>query len=279
MLDHVEIAAATIGKLTEKSSFTKAIELAVAFGKEARDSGMYYPNDGRTRPGNSAAVGSFPDYLGRLAQFWDGDIHGVPNSPSALSSLLVMAPLGAGIGLAGGYMANKLTGDHAFNNHKANALMGALAGSVPGLIHMGMNGAAGKPLLTGDAFNAPMAKEALYSPSVFGPYIPVDALKDLIYQDPLVASQLPPTLQAATIGLVEGAQNLPGRRSSLPIVTPGDIGRMALGLGSGYASGVVVGKVLGGILGLDDTAKKMLRQSGAAAGLIKAVVPMAYGAF
>lgn len=228
-------------------------------------------DDFKTLPGheNPDVLGKTVDYMGRLAQFWDGDIAGIPNKPSALASLLVMAPLGAALGIGGGRAVSALTGGHVDPGDLRSALMGAALGSLPGIFYMGANAAGGQDILHGDVLNAPLAKKSNY--------IPIDQFNVMLFDDPAVATRLPPTIQAAAAGMIQTASNLPGRKSELPIVTPTDIARLAVGMGSGYASGLFAGKALGALFGVSDKAQQVLRQSGAAAGLIKAVVPMVYG--
>lgn len=271
MSSDVMSVAILTGVLADDMSFEDGIKLAMEAVDSLRETGSYIQ-------GNPDMVGSVPDYLGRIAQIWGGDIGGIPNHPGPLSSMLVMAPLGAAAGIAAGELGNRLTGNHMFRNRLNNALIGAGVGLLPGLAYMGANYAAGQNPLTGTSLDFPKAAGLItnYTPYRVN-YISVDGIKDLVYEDPYVAPHLPPHIQAATVGLFEGASHLPGKKSLLPIVTPADIGRMAIGLGSGYAAGTAVGAVLGGILGMDDSAKNALRQSGAVAGLIKSLVPLAYG--
>jgi hypothetical protein len=277
-MNTVELVAQSLGVFNENATFEDAVSSSMDAIRALRQQGLY----------KDAAGANAADYLGRLAQFWEGDIAGIPNKPGPLSSMLVLAPLGATAGLAAGYLGNKLTGGHAFNNLWTPALAGAAAGLVPGLAYAGLNAAAGQPAFTSASWNFPkLDKVGFMNPTPDAPaifptvkslYIPVDQLKEMIYRDPNVAPHIPPHIQAATIGLVEGAQNLPGRKYDLPIITPFDVARMAVGLGTGYASGALAGTILGGMFGLSDSAKDMMKSTGMFAGLINSVVPMVYGA-
>jgi hypothetical protein len=276
------------------ASFDEVSDAASATGEELRNMGYYYPSpDSGIHFSHPRREGTMSDYIGRLAQLWQGDIGGLPNSPGALNSILTLAPAGAALGLATGYLGDKASGGLIFHRKRlAPALMGAALGSLPGLGMMGLNALQGKDILHDSPFNVqPDSKvpemglvkallskhSAFQSASPFPTVVPVDHFKDMIYGDPDVAGRLHPREQAAAVGLIEGAQNLPGRKSGLPLVTASDVGRMAVGLGSGYASGLFVGRVLGGLFGVSDEAQRVLRQSGAAAGLIKSVIPIAYG--
>jgi hypothetical protein len=75
---------------------------------------------------------------------------------------------------------------------------------------------------------------------------------------------------------VAGAANLPGKRNN-GFVTPVDVGRMAAGMGSGYLSGMLVGKALGILTGMPQSMQDVLKQTGMYAGIIKNIVPIAFG--
>lgn len=102
-----------------------------------------------------------------------------------------------------------------------------------------------------------------------------DEFNEMIWSDPRLSGRLEPPVQAAASGLVTGAANLPGK--STRFVTPLDIGRIAAGMGSGYLSGMLVGKALGVLMGMPDTTQDKLKNTGAMAGLIANLVPIAFG--
>lgn len=100
--------------------------------------------------------------------------------------------------------------------------------------------------------------------------IPVDRFNRVVWEDPYTPVQL----RAATTGLLESAALV---RNGQPVVTPGDVARIAVGMGSGTASGWLVGKTLGALAGLKPDAQRSLQQAGTWAGILQAVVPMAFG--
>jgi hypothetical protein len=103
----------------------------------------------------------------------------------------------------------------------------------------------------------------------FEPLIPVDEFGRVVIGDPVT----PMPLRATTIGLVQSASLA---RDNSPFVSPADIARIALGAGSGYASGVIVGRTLGVLAGLNPQTQQTLQQTGAWAGVLKNVVPLAF---
>jgi hypothetical protein len=160
------------------------------------------------------------------------------------------------------------------------ALMGAALGMTPALLYSFANIAGGQNTLTGNIFDAESIGNKT-SGYLGGPdhlaIIPVDRVKDMLLHDPKVSPHVSPYVRIAGVGLIEGANNLPSKNMPMPIVTPMDIGRMAVGLGSGYASGLIVGNALSALFGISDRARNVLRESGAAAGLLNAVIPLAFG--
>jgi len=219
---------------------------------------------------------SILDQAGTVAQWWPGTIGGVPNLPGPLSSLAVMGTLGAGAGnLTGRLLANHPAFDPETVTSRAT-MIGGLLGLLPGAASMGMNALAGKSLLGDNVLG--MQKRSLLDPTLFSRpnLIPVEQLQQMVWEDPDVAGRLPIHIAAATSALVEGASRQ--SRSETPFITPGDIARMAVGMGSGYTSGLLVGKALGGLFGVSDAAQQVLRRSGAAAGLLQTFVPLAFGA-
>lgn len=217
---------------------------------------------------------------GVVGQVWPGQILGMQNRPGPLASMLVLGMLGAGAGRIGAAGIERLGGGHNPTLNRNMTIAGALAGIVPGAVSSAVNMSAGKSPLFGDVMAVPMRKLSM---SVLGRFerpmaIPVERMHDMVWRDPFVASQLPPTIAAAASAVMEGASRIGNRQNGLPFVTPYDIGRMAVGLGAGYMSGVVAGKALGAIFGVSDRSQDILRRSGATAGLIQAVIPSIFGA-
>jgi len=101
------------------------------------------------------------------------------------------------------------------------------------------------------------------------PKIPVDQFNNMIFAD----QHTPQPVQAAAAGLTTGAALATGS----PLVSPFDVGRIAVGMGSGYLSGMLVGKTLGALAGVSPDVQKKLQQTGVWAGMLKTIVPLAFG--
>lgn len=101
--------------------------------------------------------------------------------------------------------------------------------------------------------------------------IPVDAFGNVVWSasDPFT----PMATRAATMGLVDAASM---SRGNSPFVTPGDVARIGIGMGSGYLAGRLVGKTLGALAGLSPDSQRSLQQAGTWAGLLKTVIPLAF---
>lgn len=104
--------------------------------------------------------------------------------------------------------------------------------------------------------------------------IPVDQFNRVIWNDLSTAGgYTPPHLAAATTGLLQAASLSQGGAN---FVTPMDIARIGIGMGSGYMSGLAVGKTLGALAGLRPEAQQSLQQAGTWAGLLSNIVPLAF---
>lgn len=220
------------------------------------------------------------DQLGVLSQLWSGTIGGVPNRPGPLSSMLVLGSLGA----ATGNLAGRVLGHNQVFDKKRARRMGTLIGGglgmLPGLGYMAINHAAGQSPLHGrvlDTQRLPGIKTSYVDPLMFSrpDLIPVERMQQMIWEDPRVAGRLPVSVAAATSALVEGASRQ--RPRAFPYVTPTEIARMAMGMGAGYTGGLLAGKALGALFGVSDQAQQVLRNTGAAAGVIKSFIPLAFG--
>lgn len=214
---------------------------------------------------------------GVVGQIWPGTVGGIPNSPSPLASMAVLGLLGAGAGNVAGRFADRAIGNEDGQLKRRFTLYGGAAGMVPGLLSAATNVAAGDDPFFGQTMSVPMRKMSLfeYQPNTV---IPVEKVHEMVWNDPFVSSNLPPTLAAATSAIVEGAGRIGNRQSETPFITPSDVGRLAIGMGSGYASGWIAGKALGAIFGVSDRSQEIIRRSGAAAGLLRAVIPPVFGA-
>ncbi len=242
---------------------------------------------------------------GYAPSFWTGP---VPGAPGPIVGGLAGGLLGAGLGYGAGWLGSRILPESWDRDRlpKVTAMLGGLAGATPGLIGMADNIAAGRPVGSTVLFDKPdlpvwpndyrmaakahqgpplpdLIKEAFTSVSgLFGPPvrpIPIDAVQQMVWQDPHVSTQLTPQLQLATGGLAEAAwlhrQRTTG--DSTRLIWPSDIARITAGMGSGYVSGAIVGKTLGVLLGMPESIQDRLKTTGMWAGAVRAVVPMAFG--
>jgi hypothetical protein len=83
-----------------------------------------------------------------------------------------------------------------------------------------------------------------------------------------------PQLQAGAVGIVSSADSA---RGGFGLISPFDIARIGLGMGAGLSQAYLGGKVLGAVAGLTPGAQKQLQQAGLVAGALKAVVPALFG--
>ena len=108
-----------------------------------------------------------------------------------------------------------------------------------------------------------------FSTNAFVPRIPVNAFNQIVFNDP----NTPPPIQAATAGLTTAASM---RRGGANMISPFDVGRIAVGMGTGAVSGMLVGKTLGALAGLTPEAQQGIVRGGVMAGLLTNIVPMAF---
>ena len=230
---------------------------------------------------SSATVGDVMSVAGPFLNQTAFPFDDPKTGPRPIASALAGGLLGAGLGYAGGGLAEWLM-PGTFSRGAAKtrgALLGAILGSTPGNMGIIGNHLQGKSifdkaaslqktceLVLGDDYPAEsIQKEAAL---IFKP-IQVDQFNEAIWRDP----NTPPPIQAMTCGLVSGAGTI--RNSEL--ISPVDITRMAAGMGSGYASATLVGKTLGVLAGLSPDAQKALQQAGLWSGFLQSVVPPAFG--
>jgi len=107
-----------------------------------------------------------------------------------------------------------------------------------------------------------------FAGAAFLPRLPVDAFNRLVQEDPFT----PPNIRAATTGLTTAA----GISANSPFISPTDIARIGVGMGSGWLSGMVVGKALGALAGLKPESQKTLQRAGMWAGFLNNVVPIVF---
>jgi len=128
-----------------------------------------------------------------------------------------------------------------------------------------------------DDFNIDFIEDELfekmaYAPvaGAFIPSIPVNGFNQMVWRDPF----LTPQIQAATTGLTSAAAIQHG---GAKLISPFDVGRIAVGMGSGAISGMLVGKAFGALAGLTPKGQEGIQNAGIFAGLISNIVPKAFG--
>jgi len=127
-----------------------------------------------------------------------------------------------------------------------------------------------------------MDPDMKFAEDMFGSNYGIEPLgfTNMIWNDPRVANRLTFPEQAAAAGLIEAAAQIPVSQNSRVRdhwVTPADVGRIAAGMGAGYMSGALVGRGLGILMGMPQPTQERLKQTGAMAGFISAIIPKAFG--
>jgi hypothetical protein len=222
--------------------------------------------------------------------------------PTPLASALSGGLIGAGLGYGGGFVADQVLPEKYFRKgrlRRVMALLGGAAGAAPGLA-WGASASQSNPEApgvaafthgwpmreqdrdeqfrkvgsVGEAHAALMVlageKAAKWNSTGAAdfPPIEVDAFNQVVWGD----HRTPLAVRAATTGLTESASVLTGA----DMVSPMDVGRIAVGMGTGWASGMLVGKTLGALAGLTPETQGKLQQAGMWAGILSNVVPMAF---
>jgi hypothetical protein len=230
--------------------------------------------------------------------------------PNPLTSALLTGALTAGAGYGGGWLAEKLfpekymkRGPLKRNLAIGGGLLGALAG---GYLHgkpladqhgwrkaMLMRGTADlkppepgfwdtattptEPLKTAaDKLGVAFEEDDFYKTAFSNaagtvlPRIHKDEFNQMVLRDPYTSM----VIRAGTMGLTEAASQAKGGANW---ISPLDIGRIAVGMGSGAVSGMMVGKVLGALAGLKPEAQQGLQRGGIMAGLLTNIIPQAFG--
>ena len=246
---------------------------------------------------------------------WDDRYY--PTNP--LAAMLATGILGAGVGYGGASLIAPFlpnVGKEEWNRkrfRRSGALLGVLAGALPGAVGAGKSLLIGQSPLDGShmksekpalrrladtlglkrysnapdnavfSYIAPLADQRLkkwgdYSPLPLQrysgmPQISGDELMRMTWKHPAVSNQMTPGQQALLSGAVHGAVQMAGSS----FFTPRDMARLTAGMGSGYGLGLVAGRVLGTLTGLPKPAQDTLANTGMYAGALKAVLPIIYG--
>lgn len=259
------------------------------------------------------------DQLGQSMNLWKGQYaFGIPNHPSPLTSMLVSGMGGLGLGYGLGALGEKILPERWQRNRlrRTMAMLGAAAGTMPGLAWGFVNNSSGRPFNSSELFQervippppkpfthpgldkvidhietdpgfldsienagpVPAIKESATDSGLMQrPLIDVEQFTWEVYNDPRIAGPMSMPEQAAAAGTLMGAANLPGKEPGTRFVSPMDIGRLAAGMGSGYVSGALVGKALGLMAGMPDSTQNLLKNTGMWAGVIKNVLPIIFG--
>lgn len=237
-------------------------------------------------PIKTAAEGAFRPLFSAM-QMVPNKFNETFGGPTPLAAMSAGGVLGAGLGYGSGWLIEKLLGRKVLEPGRLRtlgALTGGTVGALPGLylgsVGARLNAEDGKP--AANAFAEPNVlfgkegsegwfnKNAEEAGGLIMPMIPVDAFNRTVWADP----NTPIPLRAAATGLVTGAAQV---RGGAEWVSPLDVGRIAVGMGSGLVSGLLVGKALGALAGLNPAAQNVLKQTGMWAGALRNVIPKAFG--
>jgi hypothetical protein len=235
-----------------------------------------FENEPWVRVKQAATVGEVMNPVGQIFGSTEGPLNSWYGGPRPVASALAGGLLGTGLGYAGGSLAEWLM-PHVFTPGAAKTravLLGGVLGATPGISGMAANHSEGKSvfdkaaalkkaceLVIGDQEVPTYIK---FSALIFKPIIDVNRFNEAIWGDPFTDE----SARALASGLVYGA----GATRNSSVVSPMDVARMAVGMGTGYASATLLGKTLGTLAGLSPQAQGALQQTGIWAGLIKSVV-------
>jgi hypothetical protein len=225
--------------------------------------------DARTNP----LVKSF----GALAQMWkDPSLSGIPQRPSSLGQALVLGGLGTLGGYGIGKLVDRVIPNDAVKASRAGAILGGMLGVSPALASAYLNSQSGQPVWTSSAWDT--RKSAHFGTDPYAvAAINVNDFQNAMWSDPRIVNEVPLSIRAAASGVVQGAANLPGKSRNSSFVTPFDIARVAVGMGTGLASGWLVGKTLGAVFGTGKKTQELLRNTGVAVGALRTAVPLTFG--
>lgn len=231
--------------------------------------------------------------------------------PHTVAATLVGGALGAGLGYAGGTLAERALPEEDFRRgrlRKTLAIAGGLAGAVPGAAWSAVNAAnsghigtsplgalfSGWPFHKGAGLEGvdPMFLKAAMDAGgdYYMPTIPVDAFNRVVWSDVLQPPnpygtrssfgddeqplRTPPWAAATATGLLAGTAAATGREA----VSPWQLAQTAAAsAGTGYLAATAFGKTLGALAGLSPGAQRQLQQAGLWGGLINGAVTTLFG--
>ena len=205
--------------------------------------------------------------------------------PSPLAALLATSALGGAAGYGGGAVVSAFLPDTWDKKRlrRNAALAGAAIGAAPGALETFKSVLIGQPVLDGSHMPHPVrdAQKAaafgddsktpfgnMATPYSTGPIIDAESFKKTVWRRP--------ELNLPEKKMFSGAMSASQAIAGSPWITPMDVGRLAAGMGSGYASGLVVGKTLGYLTGMPKPMQDRITQTGMFAGVVKAALPLLF---
>ena len=212
---------------------------------------------------------------------------GIPNYASPLTGMLTGGLLTAGLGYGTGKLLTRLMPDQWDQTAmpRTLALLGGAVGASPGALQALSAHMRGKSILsqTDDGrmaepnrrFSVKLASDSSGLDDLGAAPFRVDGFNRTVLDDPRVEGVVAPQTQLAATSLVTAASYLPGPAPA-GWVSPGQIARMAVGMGTGYASAALVGKGLGVLMGMPSSSQETLKNTGMWAGALQALVPHAF---
>jgi len=220
------------------------------------------------------------------------------NKPSPVAAMLTSGLLGAGLGYGLGWVGEKILPEklqQAGITRKSLATLGGLLAATPGAAWMGTNYITGQPVNSSELLkDKPLTKNRIdirkikaaavesFTKKAFGPLASgaggIEPVNLNRLGQTLWDIGATPQTAAATMSSAYAAQQLPGGVGP-GYVTPHQTGLLGTMMGAagggvkGYAVGWGVGKGLGLLTGMPSTTQNVLKNSGAALGIINTLVP------
>lgn len=232
-------------------------------------------NEPWVRVKSATTVSEVMSPLGQIFGYTEGPLNEWHGGPRPVASALAGGLLTAGLGYAGGGLLERMVPKMFTPGaaQKRMALLGGAIGAAPGLMGMALNNAEGRSVFDKAASLQQAAKLISedeppeffkYSHNfIFRPIIDVRHFNDSIWNDPFSSG----ADKAVASGLVYGA----GTATNSNIVSPMDVTRMAVGMGTGYASATLMGKAFGVLAGLSPEAQQALQAAGMWSGVMRTV--------